>query len=592
MIGRLGAEVLRGAIRDGAVVGIGDGASISAVADALAADEPLHETGATVVPLCGGYWFSGPAREPFRRVADAIGGVAASGSSRPGLVDDPATKRSLVAHAGVRRILDLWDRLDVAVFGIGGPAWSEAALGPRRRRRARAGDAVGEVLDRAVRHRRPVRRRRAARTARSRSTRGRLDRIPVRIGVAGGRGQGPADPRRAARRHADDARDRRRRRPRRSLGWPRRRRRGGRRGLMAATSREAAVLAHRPRHDRGQGRPRHASTAACSASRGRATATDVDPATGRAEQDPEAWWGALAPGGPRARPRLDAGEVSRSGSTATARRSSRSTPTDAADPSRDHLAGHARRPRRRPSSRRRRGSRAGRSAVLPAALWLERNEPAAAAATRWYLATWDALAPAADRPGGDEPRRGPAVPGRGRARIGSACPPRRSRPAVRAGTVVGELLPDAAARTSGCAPASRSSPGIVDAFASFHGAGMTARPATRSTSAARPAASGSTGIGRWSCPAASRRSRRCPGCLASAGRWPRPAARSTGSGLDDPRRRRLDRGADRGGRPRSPPGADGLVFLPYLAGERSPLWDPSARGAFVGLDARPRPRAT
>jgi xylulokinase len=30
-------------------------------------------------------------------------------------------------------------------------------------------------------------------------------------------------------------------------------------------------------------------------------------------------------------------------------------------------------------------------------------------------------------------------------------------------------------------------------------------------------------------------------------------------------------------------GSDGLVFLPYLAGERSPLWDPTARGAFVGL---------
>ena len=39
----------------------------------------------------------------------------------------------------------------------------------------------------------------------------------------------------------------------------------------------------------------------------------------------------------------------------------------------------------------------------------------------------------------------------------------------------------------------------------------------------------------------------------------------------------------------TPPGADGLVFLPYLAGERSPIWDPEARGAFAGLDARPRP---
>jgi sugar (pentulose or hexulose) kinase len=32
-----------------------------------------------------------------------------------------------------------------------------------------------------------------------------------------------------------------------------------------------------------------------------------------------------------------------------------------------------------------------------------------------------------------------------------------------------------------------------------------------------------------------------------------------------------------------PPGAEGVVFLPYLAGERSPIWDPTATGAFVGL---------
>ncbi|MBI9106583.1 MAG: hypothetical protein JEZ04_07525 [Spirochaetales bacterium] len=32
-----------------------------------------------------------------------------------------------------------------------------------------------------------------------------------------------------------------------------------------------------------------------------------------------------------------------------------------------------------------------------------------------------------------------------------------------------------------------------------------------------------------------------------------------------------------------PAGADKLIFLPYLAGERAPHWDPSARGAFIGL---------
>jgi xylulokinase len=33
----------------------------------------------------------------------------------------------------------------------------------------------------------------------------------------------------------------------------------------------------------------------------------------------------------------------------------------------------------------------------------------------------------------------------------------------------------------------------------------------------------------------------------------------------------------------TPPGAEGLFFLPYLAGERTPHADPHARGAFIGL---------
>jgi xylulokinase len=35
-----------------------------------------------------------------------------------------------------------------------------------------------------------------------------------------------------------------------------------------------------------------------------------------------------------------------------------------------------------------------------------------------------------------------------------------------------------------------------------------------------------------------------------------------------------------------PPGSDGLLFLPYLTGERTPHPDPLARGAFVGLTTR------
>jgi xylulokinase len=34
------------------------------------------------------------------------------------------------------------------------------------------------------------------------------------------------------------------------------------------------------------------------------------------------------------------------------------------------------------------------------------------------------------------------------------------------------------------------------------------------------------------------------------------------------------------------PGADGVVFLPYLAGERTPIWDERASGVFFGLSDR------
>jgi xylulokinase len=36
----------------------------------------------------------------------------------------------------------------------------------------------------------------------------------------------------------------------------------------------------------------------------------------------------------------------------------------------------------------------------------------------------------------------------------------------------------------------------------------------------------------------------------------------------------------------APPGCEGLFFLPYLAGERTPHMDPEARGAFIGLSLR------
>ena len=100
---------------------------------------------ATVVPLAGGYWSPGPEREPFRRIAEALG-AQAHGLMVPGLVDDATTKHALEAHAGVRAVLDLWSRLDVALVGIGGRAWGAASVGDDVAGELERAGAVGEIL--------------------------------------------------------------------------------------------------------------------------------------------------------------------------------------------------------------------------------------------------------------------------------------------------------------------------------------------------------------------------------------------------------------------------------------------------------------
>ena len=185
MVGRLAAEILRATVRPGGIVGIGDGAFVSATADAL--EEGAAPVALTVVPLCGGFWTTGQEREPYRRVADALGGQV-RGLMAPGLVDDAATRTALVAHAGVRAIADLWERLDVALFGIGGPTWSASLVGAPVERQLESADAVGEALvapfDLDGRFVCPALRERViAFDAR------RLGRVPVAIGVAAGEGK-------------------------------------------------------------------------------------------------------------------------------------------------------------------------------------------------------------------------------------------------------------------------------------------------------------------------------------------------------------------------------------------------------------------
>jgi xylulokinase len=306
-------------------------------------------------------------------------------------------------------------------------------------------------------------------------------------------------------------------------------------------------------------------------------ATDADPATGRAEQDPEAWWGAIGLA-VRELVRLEVGDVvaigiDGHGPTLVAVDGD-GRPTHPAVIWQDTRSGAEEAELASAT-----GLQGWSLAGLPAALRLERNDPAAAAASRWYLATWDfvalrltGVAATSLAPGQPFPDAATLDP------VG--LPGSKVAPTIAAGTVVGGLRADAAA-SLGLRAAIPVVAGLVDAFASFHGAGM-----ARAGDAMDPGGSaGGFGV-YWDRPLV------VPGSYSTAAPLPGlysvgGAMAATGRAVDWFRVGVLHGAAttemliEEAGA--IPAGAGGVVFLPYLAGERSPLWDPTARGAFAGL---------
>jgi xylulokinase len=217
---------------------------------------------------------------------------------------------------------------------------------------------------------------------------------------------------------------------------------------------------------------------------------------------------------------------------------------------------------------------------LPAALWLERNEPAVATRARWYLTTWEWLAyrltgvAAAPQVPGQAPPDPDVVARATGLRVDR-------RPAVTdMGAVVGTVT-SSAADALGIRAGIPVAAGTNDAFTSYLGAGL-----TKAGDAYDPGGSaGGFGV-YWHEPV------EVPGAFVTpaplAGLYSVGAAMAaTGRALD------WFRDAVAGGSLTTealleeaatvPAGSDGVVFLPYLAGERSPIWDPDATGAFVGL---------
>ena len=247
----------------------------------------------------------------------------------------------------------------------------------------------------------------------------------------------------------------------------------------------------------------------------------------------------------------------------------------------DHVAGSA-------------GPGDGGFGLLPRMAWLAREDPDAAAQARWLMPSWDALGlwlsgEAATSVQGHETPLGaaeleaigrPTRTGAGTAARSArrwACSARRSP------------------RRSACPRAIPVMAGVNDGTASHARCRACASPGD-----AVDTGGTSGGLAIY----ADRRDRRRGRAVRRAG----AAARTLGRGRGDggargvgrlaararPGRADVGRGAVRGGGP-VPAGAGGLVFLPYLAGERAPLFDESARGAFVGLTlahgrAAPGPR--
>ncbi len=305
--------------------------------------------------------------------------------------------------------------------------------------------------------------------------------------------------------------------------------------------------------------------------------TDVDPATGRAEQDPDAWWGALTTA---VRILTANGRAEVLAIAADGHGPSLVAVDDLGRPTRPSIIWQDTRASREQSDLAATTGLDGWAlAGLPAALWLERNEPAVAAASRWYLATWDFLALRMTGVAATSLVTGQPFPD-ATTLAESGIPPGRIPPAVIGGTRVGGLIEDAATQL-GLRPGTPVIAGVVDAWASFHGAGM----AEAGDAIDVGGAGGGFGVywhERIAVPGSYVTIAPLPGLFSIGG-----AMAATGKAIDwfreaivhdgAPIETLLDEAAA------TPPGADGAVFLPYLAGERSPLWNPTARGAWVGL---------
>jgi xylulokinase len=290
--------------------------------------------------------------------------------------------------------------------------------------------------------------------------------------------------------------------------------------------------------------------------------TDTGP-DGRAEQDPADWWSAMA----AAVRQLDLAGVDVLGVCGVTQGPTLVAADDSGMPVRPAVTWQDRRP--------------GDTGfdLLPRMAWLSRSDPVAALRAVWLMPAWDAVGLWLSGVAATSLQAHEAAPDSASLEAAGVRPAQiaEARPV---GSVLGPLRPLAAAAL-GLRAGTPVVCGVNDGAASMLGAGLLGPGDAVDTGGA----SGGIAIyadqeirvgGLYCAPAP------LPGRWAVGG-----AMAALGASVDWLRSALLgDRwtiGELFAEAATVPAGADGLVFLPYLAGERAPLFDDGARGAFAGL---------
>lgn len=116
-IGKAGARLLHSIIQDGDIIGVGWGATVSECANYL--EEDYKNT--IIIPLGGG---TGQI-EPAYQVNEICKRIASKLKAKwhpldiPIFIENIETKRVLLNESRVKKVIDLWDNLTIAVVGIG-----------------------------------------------------------------------------------------------------------------------------------------------------------------------------------------------------------------------------------------------------------------------------------------------------------------------------------------------------------------------------------------------------------------------------------------------------------------------------------------